>query len=362
MRITDSARYLPDTMRLSTDRIPLVSAVVPCRNEKDHIEAVIRTILAQEPPPGGFEVIVADGMSDDGTREVLSCFSESDPRLRVVDNPERIVSTGLNSAIHAAHGEVIVRMDAHTAYAPDYIRQCFTALQETGADNVGGPWVAKGENLVGQAVAAVSQSRFGTGGARGHDPDYTGPVDTVYLGCWPRSAFDRFGMFDEQLIRNQDDEFNLRLLRSGGKIWQSARIKSWYQPRKSLKALLQQQIQYGYWKVRVIQKHRMPASIRHLVPGIFVFSFLVLLLASFWLTVAMWAWLALVGAYVICNVAASFLTAAQQGWKVFPILPLVFAGYHFGYGCGFLCGLWHFVVLRRPPNSSFSRLTRSATS
>jgi succinoglycan biosynthesis protein ExoA len=341
---------------------PQVTVVVPVRNEDRFIDQCLRSIFSLDAVPGDMEVLVVDGMSTDGTREILSNWCRRQANLRVLDNPKHIVSAAMNTGIQAARGRWIVRIDAHTSYAPDYIRQCLVTLKETGADNVGGPWVAKGEGFVGRAVAAVFQSRFGTGRARGHNPDYTGPVDTVYLGCWPRSVFDRFGMFDEELIRNQDDEFNLRLLRSGGKIWQSARIKSWYQPRKSLKALLQQQIQYGYWKVRVIQKHRMPASIRHLVPGIFVFSFLVLLLASFWWTVAMWAWLALVGAYVICNVAASFLTAAQQGWKLFPILPLVFAGYHFGYGWGFLCGLWHFVVLRRPPNSSFSRLTRSATS
>jgi glycosyltransferase involved in cell wall biosynthesis len=349
-------------MKLSSGEVPAISAVVPCCNEKNYIEPVIRSILAQEEPPGGFEVIVADGMSEDGTREILNRVSESEPRLRVVDNPHRIVSTGLNLAIRAACGEVILRMDAHTAYAPDYIRECLSALKASGADNVGGPWVAKGEGFVGRAVAAALQSRFGTGGAKGHDPNYTGPIDTVYLGCWPRSAFDRFGVFDEELVRNQDDEFNLRILRSGGKIWQSQRIRSWYHPRKSLKSLLQQQIQYGYWKVRVIQKHRIPASIRHLVPGVFVLSFLVLLVASFWWTVAMWTWLALTVTYVVCNLVASFLTAARRGWQLFPILPLVFASYHFGYGWGFLRGLWHFVVLRRSPDSSFSRLTRSTTS
>ena len=348
-----------ETMRLSTDDVPVVSVVVPCRNERDHIEAVVQSILAQEPPPGGFEVIVADGMSDDGTREILDRVAESEPRLRIVDNSHRIVSTGLNAAIRAARGEVILRMDAHATYAPDYIRQCFVALKETGADNVGGPWVAKGKSFVGRAVAAVFHSRFGTGGARGHDAAYMGPVDTVYLGCWPRTAFDRFGMFDEELIRNQDDEFNLRLLRLGGKIWQSPRIKSWYYPRESLKSLLQQQIQYGYWKVRVIQKHRVPASIRHLVPGIFVLSSILLLLGSLWWSIAIWTWLALVGTYIICNVAASTLTAAQHGWKLFPILPLVFACYHFGYGYGFLRGVLDFVILRRAPSADFTRLTRT---
>lgn len=346
-------------MKSSVDGTPTVSVVVPCRNEKDYIEALVLSILAQEPPPGGFEVIVADGMSDDGSREILNRLAESETCLRIVDNPQRIVSTGLNSAIGAARGEVILRLDAHTVYAPDYIRQCFAVLRETGADNVGGPWVARGESVTGAAVGAVFQSRFGTGGARGHDPNYTGPVDTVYLGCWPRSAFDRFGMFDEELIRNQDDEFNLRLLRSGGKIWQSPRIKSWYHPRESLKSLLHQQIQYGYWKVRVIQKHRMPASIRHLVPGIFVLLFILLLLTSFWWSIAIWAWLALAGTYLICNITASLLTAAQHGWKLFPILPFVFAGCHFGYGYGFLRGVLDFVILHRAPSADFTRLTRS---
>src|SRR5262249_53760198 len=157
------------------------------------------------------------------------------------------------AAIRAAQGSIIIRMDVHTEYASDYIRQCLAVLQETGADNVGGPWVAKGNGLVSSAIAAAFQSPFAVGGARGHDFHYEGAIDTVYLGCWPREVFDRIGLFDEEFVRNQDDEFNLRLARAGGKIWQSPRIKSWYRPRGSLKALWRQYVQYGYWKVRVIQ-------------------------------------------------------------------------------------------------------------
>ena len=242
-----------------TNTPPAVSIIIPCRNEKDYIEACMRSILAQEPSPGGFEIIVADGMSNDGTRDVLKRLVGEDPRLRIIDNHDRIVSAGLNAAIRAAQGKVIIRMDAHTEYASDYIRQCLAVLQETGADNVGGPWVAKGKGFVSQAIMAAFQSPFAAGGARGHDPVYVGVVDTVYLGCWPREVFDRIGLFDEELIRNQDDEFNLRLLRAGGKIWQSPQVRSWYRPRESLRSLFRQYMQYGYWKVRVIQKHRMPA-------------------------------------------------------------------------------------------------------
>ena len=274
---------------------PSVSVVIPCRNEKDHIEACVRSILTQEPPPGGFEVILADGMSDDGTRDILKGLIEQDSHVHIVDNPGQIVSTGLNAAIRAARGKIIIRMDAHTEYATNYICQCLAVLQETGAANVGGPWIAKGKGLLGRAIAAAFQSPFAIGGAKGHDPGYEGLLDTVYLGCWPRELFDRIGFFDEELVRNQDDEFNLRLTRAGEKIWQSPRIRSWYTPRESLSALFRQYLQYGYWKVRVMQKHRMPASVRHLIPGFFVASLVLLpLLALFW-PVAGRAWLGLVG-------------------------------------------------------------------
>src|SRR5215468_7328772 len=254
--------------------VPAVSLIVPCRNEKDYTEPCIRSLLAQDLPVGSFEIIIADGLSNDGTRDIVARLAADNACLRLIDNPGRIVSTGLNTAIRAARGKIIVRIDVHTHYAPDYVSQCLTVLQETRADNVGGPWVAQGTGYIGQAVAAAFQSAFAVGGARGHNPHHTGPVDTVYLGCWPREVFDRIGFFDEELVRNQDDEFNLRLSRAGGLIWQSPRIKSWYHPRDSLIALFRQYTQYGYWKVRVIQKHKLPASVRHLVPGSFVLALL----------------------------------------------------------------------------------------
>jgi succinoglycan biosynthesis protein ExoA len=341
-----------------TADIPTVSVIVPCRNEKDQIEVCIQSIMSQETPPGGFEVIVADGMSDDGTREILRHLMNQEPRLRIIDNPARIVSSGLNAAIRIAQGSIIIRMDAHTEYAPDYIRQCVAILAETGAENVGGPWVAKGAGLVGRAIAAAFQSPFGVGGARGHDEKYEGEVDTVYLGCCPREVFDRVGLFDEDLVRNQDDEFNLRLSRVGGKIWQSPRIKSWYTPRGSFFALFRQYVQYGYWKVRVIQKHKIPASLRHLVPGCFVFLLLGLPVAAGLWCVAGWIWLGLVAAYIGCNIIASCLTAAQNKCSMFPLLIVSFACFHIAYGYGFLLGICDFIILRRKPHHRFTLLTR----
>jgi succinoglycan biosynthesis protein ExoA len=342
------------------DASPRVSVVIPCRNERDSIEECLRSLLGQEPPYGGFEVIVADGMSDDGTREILKRLGAENTRLRIVDNPGRIVSTGLNQAIKTATGTIIIRIDAHTEYAADYVRQCVDVLEETGADNVGGPWTPRATGYVGEAIAAAFQSPFVAGGARGHDAEYSGPVDTVYLGCWRREVFDRIGFFDEDLVRNQDDEFNLRLIRSGGRVWQSEHIRSWYKPRPSLRALFRQYMQYGYWKVAVIQKHKIPASVRHVVPGIFVFFLIALPPLAFLWTIAGWLWLLMVAMYTVCNLAASIVTASRSGLHLLPFLPLAFGAYHLGYGYGFLIGIWDFMIRKRKPSPAFVTLTRTS--
>ncbi len=347
-------------MNTMKTRLPTVSAVVPCRNEKDHIEACVRSLLAQEPPPGGFEVIVVDGMSDDGTRDILQRLAREHPRLRVIDNPGRITPSGMNAGIREARGRYVAIMGAHNRYAPDYLRQSVEVLEETRADNVGGAMVCEAGSYVQRAIAAAHHSPFAAGGARWHRPDYEGPADTVFGGIYSREVFDRIGLFDEELIRNQDDELNLRLARAGGKIWQSPRIRSWYRPRGSLSALFRQYMQYGYWKVRVIQKHQLPASVRHLVPGAFVLLLSVLPLASLGWPLAAWGWLRLVALYSVCNIVASGLTAAHQGWRLFPLLPLVFACYHLAYGYGFLRGIWDFILLRRGPNRSCTELTRTS--
>src|SRR5215510_3733404 len=338
--------------------VPVVSVIVPCRNEKHHIEPCIRSLLAQDLPVGSFEIIVADGLSNDGTRDILARLAAEDACLRLVDNPSRIVSTGLNIAIRAACSRIIVRIDAHTQYAPDYVSQCLAVLQETGADNVGGPWIAQGTGYMGRAVAAAFQSPFAVGGARGHNPYHIGPVDTVHLGCWRREVFDRIGFFDEELVRNQDDEFNLRLSRARGLIWQSPRIKSWYHPRASLRSLWRQYAQYGYWKVRVIQKHCLPASVRHLVPAAFVLTMLTLPVAALFWPWALWMWGAFGILYSVGNLAASVEAARRSGLTLCLVLPAVFACYHLGYGYGFLRGIWDFIILRRTPVDAMSTLTR----
>jgi hypothetical protein len=230
--------------------------------------------------------------------------------------------------------------------------------QETRADNVGGSMTARGNSPLQGAIAAAHHSRFACGGARWHDAAYEGEADTVFGGFYRREALLRLGLFDEFLVRNQDDELNLRLIRAGGRIWHSRRIRSWYHPRADLGALFGQYLQYGYWKVRVIQKHRLPASMRHIVPGLFLLALLGLPVLGLLDERCLWLWFFIVALYGGANMIASVCTAAHAGWKYLPFLPSVFAAYHFGYGIGFLYGIIDFIVLRRAPAARLSKLTR----
>lgn len=317
----------------------LVSIIVPCRNEAAYIDAFCADALRQAlPPPWQLELIVADGESNDGTRQRLDRLAAADARLQVVDNPARFVASGLNRALVVSRGSVVVRMDVHTRYASDYVATCLAALQRSGADNVGGPWRAEGRGGWGRAIAAAFQSRWVAGGARSRDLGYEGEVDTVYLGCWPRASFERFGTFDETLVRNQDDEHNLRIVRGGGRVWQSAAIRSTYRPRDSLAALWRQWLQYGYWKPFVMKKHGQAAALRHRIPGLFV-ALLVLATGAALAGIAAPLWL-LLGAYAAGVAGLSVAVAAASSWSLLWRLPLVMVVQHLGYGVGTLVGHW----------------------
>ncbi|HPT29220.1 MAG TPA: glycosyltransferase family 2 protein, partial [Bryobacteraceae bacterium] len=326
-----------------------VSVVIACRNEIRHIRECLDSLLQQQWEGLDWEAVVADGMSDDGTREVLAEYCARNPRLRWIDNPGRIVSTGLNAAIRLARGSVIIRMDAHTMYDPSYCRRCVVTLLRTNASNAGGPARTRAQGVRSQAVAAAYHSPFSTGGARFHMAGYRGWVDTVPYGCWLKETLLELGLYDESLVRNQDDELNLRLIRRGGKIWQDPDIKSWYSPRGDLKSLFRQYFQYGFWKVPVLRKHKRPGSWRHLAPVAFVSGNLVL--PVLWAApfgrvseLAGLAWLACIGAYAALIGFASCQAAMRNGWKLLPLLPAVFATFHFSYGLGMMAGL-----LRRQP-------------
>jgi succinoglycan biosynthesis protein ExoA len=347
----------------------LASIVVACRNERTHIASFLDSLLAQDLEHGTWEAIIADGESEDGTREIIEQYRRRFPALRVVDNPCRFVSSGLNAAIRAARGDVILRMDAHTVYAAAYCRRCIETLAKTGAANVGGPARTRAAGTRAQAVAAAYHSRFSTGGAKFHDADYEGWVDTLPYGCWRKATLVALGGFDESLVRNQDDELNLRTIRAGGHLWQTPDIESWYSPRSTLRQLCQQYFQYGFWKVAVIRKHRLPASWRHLVPVVFVAGQALLLTAvavtaiggsrDRFRTVCSVS-VGAIGVYATANLLASIITARRYGWATLPHLPAVFAAYHYSYGLGFAAGLrWLIAPPRESARESwFSSVTR----
>ncbi len=340
-----------------------------CRNEAKHIRPFLNSVLAQDFSDFNWEVIIADGESNDGTCELLTQEALSNPRIILIENPARIVATGLNAAIKVAHGEIILRMDAHTEYAHDYVRKCVETLEATGASNVGGPARTRAQGLRARAIQAAYHSKFSTGGARFHDDGFDGYVDTVPYGCWRKETLERLGLFDERLVRNQDDELNLRITRGGGKIWQSSKIVSWYTPRPTLLSLFRQYFQYGFWKVSVIRKHRVPASWRHLMPGGFVlvniillvlligsaaFRFRLLTLATFYLEMM------ILITYTLGCIIAGYFSARRFGWQLFRYLPVTFAVFHSSYGLGFLFGMLY-APFKRSPRGQLGNFFKGVT-
>jgi len=345
---------------LTPDAQIAVTVVVAARNEERFIEPCVRSLLGQQAPPGGFEVVVAEGRSDDQTRSILDRLALEDPRLRVVDNPRQITPAAWNLAIREARGRYIAIMSAHARYPDDYLLRCYEIAEQRHVDNVGGPAIAEAHGYLQRANAASHHSPFSVGGASWHSLQYEGKARTVFGGFYRRDVFDRVGFFDEEFVRDSDAEFNFRLELAGGTIWQSPAVRSWYEPRSTLGGLFRQYMQYGYWKVRIMQKHGRAPAIRQYVPAVFITGVVVLLLAS--LTGSAVArdllGLALL-AYAAVLLIASVTTAARYGWDLLPILPLTFACYHAGYGVGFLSGLFDFVLLRRTqPRRSMASLTR----
>lgn len=323
--------------------LPFVTIILPVRNEGKTIEKTLKALFLQEYPSDRFEVVVADGNSNDDTREILIKIQEYENRLKVIDNPKGIVSSGLNLAIQHSIGEIIIRIDGHTEVATDYIKQCIAALEKSGADNVGGKMTAIGTSRVGKAIAIATSTPFGIGGSRFHYSNKEEKVDTVYLGAWKRSIFDRIGLFDEDLVRNQDDEWNYRLRERGGKIFLSQKIKSKYEVRNSLWALAKQYFQYGFWKIRVMQKHPRQMRISHYIPAIFLSILSFSLVEHSVMPILKTFLILILTAYVATNLAVSLIMSMRQGMRHLFFLPWVYAVLHFSYGAGFIIGMFRFL-------------------
>jgi len=320
--------------------LPYVSVLMPVRNESVFIERSLTAVLSQDYPSDRMEVIVADGLSADNTRQIINQISAQYSNVQLIDNPRGIVATGLNAALRIAKGDVIIRVDGHTIINSDYVRECVSLLKESGADNVGGRMCAVSESRFGSAVAAATSSRFGVGGALFHYLEREEWVDTVYLGAWPRDIFRTVGTFDEEMVRNQDDEFNYRLRAAGGRILLSPRIRSSYFNRSTARSLWKQYFEYGFWKVRVFQKHPRQMQPRQFVPAFFILLLAHLVLTSPVIRGSRLMLLATCLAYLTGNLTASTVAAARAGWRLLPVISTSFMVIHFAYGCGFLAGLF----------------------
>jgi succinoglycan biosynthesis protein ExoA len=317
---------------------PLVTVIVPVRNEIQHIRYCLEAILGQGYPQDQLEILLVDGFSDDGTRAVLSGYVSRYSQIRLLDNPSRIVPTAMNIGIRKARGSIIIRIDARCVVEPDYISQCVHYLKTTGAQNVGGQQRAVGDNTVSKAIALATTSPFGIGNSKFRYSDREQLVDTVYLGAYPRSVFDQIGLYDESLVRNQDYELNHRLRKAGGTIFFTPNIRSVYYGRPSLRRLFVQYFQYGYWKVRVLKKHRDSLKVRHLVAPFFVASLIASALASpFRLGRLLLKWILFT--YTSASLAASIYASRKAGKRFVPLLPVIFAILHISWGLGFVWSL-----------------------
>jgi succinoglycan biosynthesis protein ExoA len=252
---------------------PAVTVILPVLNEAAYIGRALAAVLGQDYPKERLEILVVDGMSTDGTRTIVEELGHSHPeaRLRLIDNPGRIVPAGMNIGLGQASGDIVVRVDGHCEIAPDYVRRCVEHIAKDGVDGVGGSVDTVGETRTAEAIAVAMSSRFGVGdSAFRTEPGKTGPADTIPFPAYTRSVIRMAGGYDEELVRCQDDEYNYRLRGFGAKIMLAADIQSTYRSRASLRSLWKQYFQYGFWKVRVLQKHPKQMRPRQFVPPLFV--------------------------------------------------------------------------------------------
>jgi glycosyltransferase involved in cell wall biosynthesis len=326
------------------DDLPLVTVIMPVRNEAAYIDRSLGAVLAQDYPANRLEILVVDGLSDDGTRERVLARQADHPHLCLLDNPQGIVPPGLNLGIRRARGEIIVRVDGHCEIAPDYVRRCVEHLLVGGVEAVGGPIETVGETATAAAIALGMSSWFGVGGSAFRTvKDKAMLVETVAFPAYRRETLRRLGPFDEEMVRNQDDEYNYRLLEQGGRILLTPDVRSRYYSRSGLRSLWRQYYQYGYWKVRVMQKHPRQMRPRQFAPPAFV----AVLLGSAVLGTLfrpLWSLFGLVAAlYMAANTVASLAHGVARAPRLLLIHPIL----HLSYGLGFLVGLARFAG--RPP-------------
>jgi succinoglycan biosynthesis protein ExoA len=324
--------------------VSFVSIIVPCYNEQATIRLLLESVYLQTYPRQAMEVIIADGGSTDQTLREISEFKRSHPDLRVevVNNPARIIPAGLNRAVKAAHGEIIVRLDGHSMPDPDYVALCVDALQQGLGDNVGGVWKIRprDQSWQSRSIATAAAHPLGVGDAHYRVGKRPQKVDTVPFGAFRKSILNRIGFFDETLLTNEDYEFNTRLRLAGGVIWLDPKIRTVYFPPGSFAALARQYWRYGYWKARMLRRYPESIRWRQVLPPAFVLSLVFLGVLGIWSSLARWVFLFQVSVYIL----VLFLTAVQAWLKkrdmmLFIGLPLAVAIMHLSWGTAFIWSL-----------------------
>ncbi len=330
---------------------PYVSVVLPIYKEEKYIEKCILSILAQDYPKDRLELIFVDGMSPDRTREIVMSYSEKYPFIRLLDNPHKVVPHALNKGIKNAKGDVIIRLDGHCDYPTNYISILVKYLFQLNADNVGGVWrtlPAKETNEC-YAIAIASSHPFGVGGSEHKiGSKEIKQTDTVPFGCYHREIFDRIGYFDEELTRNQDDEFNARLINNGGKIYIIPELVINYTSRDSMQKMRCMYYQYGLFKPLANKKLGAPATIRQFFPGLFVTGLVVGGILSCFSTFCLGAYLAILCLYLVIGLCIGVCKAVEHKRPALVwYIPWTFLNIHVSYGVGYIRGLWKVLFNKR---------------
>ncbi len=317
----------------------IVSVVMPVYNEEKYVEKCIESLLAQTYPKENMEWIFVDGMSTDRTLEILRRYVERYPDLmRIIANPKRNVPCAMNLGIEGSRGKYLVRLDAHSSYAEDYISKCVYYLENTDAENVGGVAETKAVGTVGKAISKMLSSKFGVGNSQFRTNGKSGYVDTVPFGAFRREIFRKYGGYDERLIRNQDNEMNFRIRKNGGKIYLSDEIKLSYYCRNDVKGIVSMAMTNGKWNVITMKMCPGSMGLRHFVPLVFVLSLIGLPL----LGIAHWAFLALLGAELLLYALldAMFSIKKASSFVEFWLLVALFPIFHVSYGFGSIGGIF----------------------
>jgi len=330
--------------------LPLVSIVIACRNEEKFIGKCLDSLMGQGYPKDKLEVLVVDGMSSDKTREVVQEYTRDHPFVQLLENPKKLTPFAMNIGIKSSKGDVIILVNAHSILDKDFLENSIHYLSRTRADAVGGMLNAihEGSSLMANAIPIATDSFFGAGGKRYRSRLREGFMkDTLPYCAYRREIIDKIGWIDEELIRDQDEEFNYRILKSGGKIYYSPHIKSYLFIRPSLKKLWRQHFQYGYFKPLVAQKVGGIMTWRQAIPSLFVGSVIITGVMSVFIPYALEFFLFILACYIAANLFFSFILSARKSIKLFPFIVASFATLHFSYGIGYIKGIFDFIIAKR---------------